>query len=108
MYSRDEAVAVIASSLLIFAAIFQIPDAIGFSAIGSLRGHKDTFATMVIMIISYWFFAMPVGVYLAFNKTFGLPTEAWGIWLGMILGISLSAILNLLRLKYKKTKLKTI
>ena len=108
MYSRDEAVAVIASSLLIFAAIFQIPDAIGFSAIGSLRGHKDTFATMVIMIISYWFFAMPVGVYLAFNQTFGLPTEAWGIWLGMILGISLSAILNLLRLKYKKTKLKTI
>ena len=97
-----------AIGLLTLAAIFQIPDAIGFSAIGSLRGHKDTFATMVNLIISYWFFALPIGVYLAFNNHVGIPNEAEGIWIGMIIGITISAVLNSVRLKYKKNLLKKL
>ena len=61
---------------------------------------------MVNLVISYWFFALPIGIYLAFNKIAGLPNEAEGIWVGMIIGIIISAILNTGRLKYKKGLLK--
>tara|TARA_B110000003_G_scaffold267991_1_gene296913 strand:- start:811 stop:2166 length:1356 start_codon:yes stop_codon:yes gene_type:complete len=108
LYTSDLPVISKAIGLLMLAAIFQVPDAIGFSAIGSLRGHKDTFATMVNLIISYWFFALPIGVYLAFSNYAGIPNEAEGIWIGMIIGISVSAVLNALRLKHKKNLLKNL
>ena len=92
--------------MLAYAAIFQVPDAIGYSAIGSLRGHKDTFGPMVNFIISYWFIAIPIGVYLSFSDSIFLPTEAEGMWTGMIIGIVVSAILNTLRLKNRKKDLK--
>jgi Na+-driven multidrug efflux pump len=59
-------------------------------------------------VISFWFFAIPVGVFLAFNKYTGIPNEADGMWIGMIAGLSLSAILNLRRLKQKKNELKKL
>ena len=62
---------------------------------------------MVNLVISYWFFALPIGVYLAFNEIGGLPNEAEGIWVGMIIGITLSAILNTGRLKFKKGYLRS-
>ena len=108
LYTNDQTVVIKALGLLVLAAIFQIPDAIGFSAIGSLRGHKDTFVTMVNLVISYWFFALPIGIYLAFSEIGGLPNEAEGIWVGMIIGVTLSAILNTGRLKYKKGLLKKL
>ena len=58
--------------------------------------------------ISYWFFALPIGIYLAFNEIAGIPNEAEGIWVGMIIGITISAILNTGRLKYKKGLLKKL
>ena len=108
LYTTELPVIAKAIGLLMLAAIFQVPDAIGFSAIGSLRGHKDTFATMVNLIISYWFFALPIGIFLAFSNYAGIPNEAEGIWIGMIIGIAISAILNALRLKYKKKLLKKL
>jgi len=108
LYTTDLPVISKAIGLLMLAAIFQVPDAIGFSAIGSLRGHKDTFATMVNLIISYWFFALPIGIYLAFSNYASIPNEAEGIWVGMIIGISISAVLNTLRLKHKKNLLKKL
>ena len=106
IYTSDPNVSVVALTLLAYAAIFQVPDAIGYSAIGSLRGHKDTFGPMVNFIISYWFIAIPIGVYLSFSDSIFLPTEAEGMWTGMIIGIVVSAILNTLRLKNRKKDLK--
>ena len=48
---------------------------------------------MVNFIISYWFIAMPIGVYLSFSDSTFLP-EAEGMWTGMIIGIVVSAILK--------------
>ena len=61
---------------------------------------------MVNFIISYWFIAIPIGVYLSFSDLKFLPTEAEGMWTGMIIGIVVSAILNTLRLKNRKKDLK--
>ena len=106
VYTSDPSVAVIALTLLAYAAVFQMPDAVGYSAIGSLRGHKDTVGPMINFIISYWFIAIPIGVYLSFSDSDFLPTEAEGMWTGMIIGIVVSAILNTLRLKNRKKRLK--
>jgi len=38
-------------SLLLYAAIFQIPDGVQMSAVGSLRGFKDTFVPMILILI---------------------------------------------------------
>ena len=106
IYTSDPNVSVIALTLLTYAAIFQVPDAIGYSAIGSLRGHKDTFGPMINFVISYWFIAIPAGIYLSFNDSDFLPTGAEGMWTGMIIGIVVSAILNTQRLRIKKRELK--
>ncbi|NCX33977.1 MAG: MATE family efflux transporter [Proteobacteria bacterium] len=97
IYTTDEIVFNLAVYLLIFAAIFQLPDGIQMGALGSLRGYKDTFIPMILLFISYWIFAMPVGYYL--TKTgFSSPLGAAGMWYGMIIGLSIFSILAVIRL----------
>ena len=107
-YTTDFEVASLAILLLYYAIIFQIPDAVGFSAIGSLRGHKDTFGPMVNFIISYWICALPIGIYFAFSEGKFIPNQAEGMWFGMIVGIFISAALNLIRLRKRKRELKKL
>ena len=85
IYTTDLLVLDLAVSLLIFAAIFQIPDGIQMGALGGLRGYKDTFIPMILLFISYWIFAMPIGYYLT-NTGINEPLGAAGMWYGMIIG----------------------
>jgi MATE family multidrug resistance protein len=103
MFSSEEAVVVVASSLLIFAAIFQIPDGAQIGAIGALRGYKDTFAPMVITLIVYWLIAIPIGYFLTY---YGIrnPLGAAGMWIAMIGGLSIFAVLIILRLQWISKK----
>ena len=104
LYTTELPVFELALSLIIFAAIFQIPDGIQMGALGSLRGYKDTFIPMILLLISYWIFAMPIGYYLT-NYGFENPLGAKGMWFGMIIGLSIFSILSILRLRWiiKKT-----
>jgi len=97
IYTTDEIVFNLAVYLLIFAAIFQLPDGIQMGALGSLRGYKDTFIPMILLFISYWIFAMPVGYYLT-NTGFSSPMGAAGMWYGMIIGLTIFSILAVIRL----------
>ena len=103
MFSSEEAVVIVASSLLIFAAIFQIPDGAQIGAIGALRGYKDTFAPMVITLIVYWLIAIPIGYFLTY---YGIrnPLGAAGMWIAMIGGLSIFAVLIILRLQWISKK----
>ncbi|MDC0410460.1 MATE family efflux transporter, partial [Gammaproteobacteria bacterium] len=84
---------------LIFAAIFQLPDGIQMAAVGSLRGFKDTFAPMILLFISYWMFAIPAGYFLTMYG-FSEPFGAAGMWVGMIIGLTIFSILSILRLRW--------
>ena len=84
--------------MIVFAAIFQLPDAIQMGALGSLRGYKDTFIPMILLMISYWMFAMPIGYYLT-NYGFGMPLGAKGMWYGMIIGLTIFSVLSVSRLR---------
>ena len=73
-------------------------------ALGSLRGYKDTFIPYDSPLISYWFFAMPIGFYLT-NYGLESPLGAKGMWYGMIIGLSIFSILSIFRLRWIIKKL---
>ena len=88
-----------AMSLLILAAIFQLPDGFQMGTLGSLRGYKDTFIPMVLLMISYWVFALPAGYYLTYIGV-SEPLGAKGVWIGMIIGLTIFSMLAALRLRF--------
>ena len=89
LYTNDPAVIAMASQLLILAGFFQFSDGIQVASNGALRGLKDTRVPMGITLFAYWFVGMPVGWYLAFPRELG----ARGMWMGLIAGLSVAAIL---------------
>jgi MATE family multidrug resistance protein len=103
MFSSEDAVVLIATSLLVFAAIFQIPDGAQIGAIGALRGYKDTFAPMIITLLVYWFIAIPIGYYLTYYGI-NTPLGASGMWISMIGGLSVFAVLIILRVQWISKK----
>ncbi len=88
-----------ASKLLLIAAIFQISDGIQVIALGALKGLQDVKKPMIIVFISYWLIGFPTSYYL------GLKTdlEEVGIWIGLLTGLTVAAILLSFRF-YKITK----
>lgn len=89
LYSRDEAVAAIASSLLVLAALFQLPDGIQTLFAGALRGLRDTRVTMLLVAVAYWCIGMPLAAGLAL----GLGRGPQGMWIGLIAGLVAAAAL---------------
>lgn len=87
LYTHDAAVAAVASSLLLYAAAFQLPDGIQALSGGALRGLKDTRMPMFITVLAYWGLGMPLGAGLAFGFGWG----AQGMWAGLIMGLSAAA-----------------
>jgi len=102
IYTDDPGVGPLAVSLLLYAAIFQYPDGIHICAAGALRGYKDTRAPMVYTIISFWIIGMTLGYQLTFKTELG-PA---GMWVGMIAGLTVAAILMMAR--FQRTSLRFI
>lgn len=101
LYTDHAEVVSIASYMLLFAAVFQISDGLQAVAAGALRGMQDVKYPAVIAFVSYWLVMIPGCYFLTFHFGLGLK----GIWIGFILGLSVAAILQLLRFKYVLKKL---
>ena len=93
LYIDDQEVIAYASTLIIIAALFQLSDGVQAVGIGILRGLTDVKIPTVITFIAYWVVGLPVGYLLGF--TFGLDVQ--GVWIGLLLGLTTSAILLTLR-----------
>lgn len=103
IYTSDYEVAQVAMYLLLFAIAYQLMDAWQVSAAGCLRGMQDTKGPMWITMIAYWVIAFPVGVYLArFTEM-----KAAGVWVGLIVGLTVACVLLLTRLYRINHRLKT-
>lgn len=98
IYTDDVAVIDLAIQLLFMAAIFQLSDGLQVSGFGALRGLKDTTVPMIVNLIAYWVFGIPVAWYLGFQMGYGAP----GLWIGLIAGLTIAGILHNVRF-YKKT-----
>ncbi|WP_299354474.1 MATE family efflux transporter [uncultured Shimia sp.] len=91
--SERDAILAVGVSLLFVAALFQVMDGAQVMALGLLRGVKDTSAPMIIAAISYWLIGVPCGY--AFG--FILGWEGVGVWLGLVVGLTVAAILLMWR-----------
>jgi len=100
-YTDDAAIASLAATLMVYAAIFQFPDGIQALSGGALRGLKDTKIPAVITIFAYWAVGLSAGLVLA--KVFGLGAQ--GYWLGLTAGLSVAAVLLFLRFQRSVAKL---
>lgn len=100
IYSKDQEVLVLAGTLLIYAAYYQVFDAIQVACAGGLRGLHDTRVTMVVTFISYWGIGLGAGYIMAFTSWLSpSPMGVQGFWLGIVMGLLLAAILLFVRLK---------
>jgi MATE family multidrug resistance protein len=91
----------IASKLLIAAAIFQISDSIQVIVLGALRGLQDVKIPTIITFISYWVIGFPISYFLGKEEAYG----SFGIWLGLLAGLTTAAILLYIRFNYLTKKL---
>jgi MATE family multidrug resistance protein len=101
IYIRNEEVINIASQLLIIAALFQLSDGIQAVGIGILRGLTDVKGPTIITFISYWIISLPIGYVLGFIFKLGVT----GVWIGLLIGLTCSAIMLTIRFNYKSKKL---
>ncbi|WP_242135534.1 MATE family efflux transporter [Aestuariivivens marinum] len=91
----------IASKLLIAASIFQISDSIQVIVLGALRGLQDVKIPTIITFISYWLVGFPVSWFFGKEEAYG----SFGIWLGLLAGLTTAAILLYIRFNYLTKKL---
>ncbi|GAA4282341.1 MATE family efflux transporter [Gaetbulibacter aestuarii] len=90
-----------ASKLLLAAAIFQISDSIQVLVLGALRGLQDVKIPTLITFLSYWLIGLPISLYFGNEKVYG----SFGIWLGLLAGLTTAAILLYIRFNYLTKKL---
>jgi MATE family multidrug resistance protein len=89
LYTRDPGVIALAAQLIVLAGLFQFSDGIQVASNGALRGLKDTRVPMAITLFAYWIVGMPVGWWLGFHHDMG----ARGMWMGLIAGLSVAAVM---------------
>ena len=89
IYTADAEVQAIAISLMMMAALFQVADGIQIGAAGALRGYKDTRVPMLINAFAFWALGFPCA-YLA-ARVLNLAPRF--IWLGLVIGLTVSALL---------------
>jgi MATE family multidrug resistance protein len=106
IYTVDYAVTEYALPILFLAALFQISDAVQVISANALRGYKDTTWMLAMCIISYWFLGLPLGVVLGLTDYWVPAMEAQGLWIGIIIGLSVAALLLHFRMKYFQRSLK--
>lgn len=97
IYIDDPEVIRIASVLLIMAAIFQVSDGVQVVALGALRGIQDVRVPALITFMAYWVFGIPISYLSAKYWSLG-PV---GVWAGLVIGLTISAILLTLRFQVK-------
>jgi len=100
LYTTDGQIIGLATQFFIYAALFQLSDAIQAPVQGALRGYKDVNMTFVMAIVSYWVLGLPIGYVMATFTNLG----PYGYWVGLITGLTVGAITLTIRLIYIQKK----
>lgn len=97
----NKEIIIIASKLLLVAAVFQISDGIQVVVLGALRGLQDVKIPMYITFVAYWVIGFPTSFYL--GKYTDL--KAVGVWIGLLAGLSAAALFLYIRFARMTRKL---
>ncbi len=101
VYIDNETVINTAASLLLIAGLFQLSDGFQVVVLGALRGLQDVKIPTFITFIAYWIVGFPISFVL--GKVLGYGSQ--GIWIGLLVGLTVSAVLLYLRFNYLTNKL---
>ncbi len=101
MYIDNIEVTKTAALLLIIAGFFQLSDGVQAVVLGALRGLQDVRIPTYMTFVAYWVVGFPISYYL--GKIAGLGSQ--GIWIGLLVGLTVSAILLFIRFNYLTKKL---
>lgn len=97
LYVTDPEVISIAATLLVIAGLFQLADGTQVVCASALRGMQDVKVPSLFIFIAYWVIGLPLGYWLGSIKGYG----AQGIWIGLFIGLTLTAIAMFMRLRYR-------
>ena len=100
LYTDDASVLTLAMTLIPLAGVFQVFDGTQTVAGGILRGLGETKVAMLVNLVGYWFFGLPVSYLLGF--VFGLGPG--GLWYGLVLGLAAVAMTLLARVRMALTR----
>jgi len=100
VYSEDIEIRELATGLLLFAAAYQVSDALQVAAAGALRGYKDTQVTMYITLFAYWGIGLPLGYTLGLTDVIMTASGPKGFWISLLISLSIAAALLLWRLEH--------
>jgi len=89
------------AELLLIAAFFQISDGLQVAILGALRGLQDVNIPTLLIFIAYWVVGFPLCYYLGLHTAL----KSVGIWIGLLAGLSASALLLYLRFNYLTKRL---
>lgn len=101
IYTDNPDVIALASYLLLFAALYQVSDAIQVCANGCLRGFEDTAWPMVMTLLAYWGLGLPVGYILGMTDWWYPAMGPAGFWIGLVTGLTAAAVLLGTRLRWR-------
>ncbi|WP_373288281.1 MATE family efflux transporter [Maribacter cobaltidurans] len=100
-FADNTEVILLASQLLLVAAFFQISDGVQVVVLGALRGLQDVKIPTFITFVAYWLIGFPISYYLGLHTSL----ESVGIWVGLLTGLTASAIMLYIRFNYLTQKL---
>lgn len=104
-YSNDPAVLSMAAAILVLACFYQLSDAVQVICSCTLRGLKYTKPIFYITFVAYWPIGFGLGCVLGLTDWLtATPMGAAGFWIGIIIGLSVAAVLlgYLLRWQLKR------
>ncbi len=105
LYTEDPALRIVAPSLLLLCALYQLPDALQSLLGGLLRGCHDTAVITWINLGSYWLVGFPL-CYLLIRTDVLVPAMGpAGAWVSFIAALSCTAILFALRFRHTRRML---
>ncbi|MDC7707470.1 MATE family efflux transporter [Vogesella indigofera] len=92
MYSPDPAVVALGSTLMLFAAFYQLTDAMQTVASGALRGYKITTLPMAIHIVSFWGLGLGLGMVLGLTDWLLPRLGVHGFWAALVVSLSVAGL----------------
>ncbi|MDC7704457.1 MATE family efflux transporter [Vogesella indigofera] len=92
MYSPDPAVVALGSTLMLFAAFYQLTDAMQTVASGALRGYKITALPMAIHIVSFWGLGLGLGMVLGLTDWLLPRLGVHGFWAALVVSLSVAGL----------------
>ncbi|HLT77001.1 MAG TPA: MATE family efflux transporter [Ferrovibrio sp.] len=99
---RASPVFALAVSYLAIAAMFQLVDGAQAVSNGALRGLKDMTVPMIFAAIGYWGAGLPAAIWLGFYT----PLRGEGVWIGLVVGLAVSAVLLVWRFAFWARRLR--